>query len=97
MATFVILSRHTHQGVEKVKASPDRLEATKKAFHAKGAEVKGFYLLMGEYDFVLIVEAPSDEVMAQLVLDAESKGNIRTETHRAFSEAEFRKIAAGIS
>jgi hypothetical protein len=33
-----------------VKASPERLEAVKKAFHTKGAEVKAFYNLMGEYD-----------------------------------------------
>lgn len=27
MATFVVLARYTHQGVEHVKASPERLEA----------------------------------------------------------------------
>ncbi len=52
---------------------------------------------MGEYDSLLIVEAPSDEVMAQLALGVESKGNVRTETDRAFSEAEFRKIVAAMS
>ncbi len=97
MATFVVLVRYTHQGVEHIKGSPDRLEAVKKAFHAKGAEVKGFYILMGEYDSVLIVEAPSDELMAQLTLALESKGNVRTETHRAFSEAEFKKIVSSMS
>jgi uncharacterized protein with GYD domain len=97
MATFMVLARYTHQGVEHVKASPERLEAVKKAFHTKGAEVKAFYNLMGEYDSLLIVEAPSDEIMAQLALGVESKGNVRTETHRAFSEAEFRKIVAGMS
>jgi uncharacterized protein with GYD domain len=96
MATFVVLCRYTHQGVEHVKASPDRLQAVKKGFHTKGAEVKGFYNLMGEFDGILIVEAPSDEVMAQLALGVESKGNVRTETLRAFSEDEFRKIIAGV-
>jgi uncharacterized protein with GYD domain len=51
---------------------------------------------MGEFDGLLIVEAPSDEVMAQLALGVESKGNVRTETLRAFSEDEFRKIIAGV-
>lgn len=97
MATFVVLSRYTHQGVEHIKASPDRVEAGRKAFHSKGAELKSFYLLMGQYDSLAIVEAPSAEVMVQVVLELESKGNVRTETHRAFSEAEFRKIVAGIS
>src|ERR1700674_4551340 len=97
MATFVVLARYTHQGVEHVKASPDRLEAVWKAFHTKGAEVKALFNLMGEYDSILIVEAPSDEIMAQLALGVESKGNVRTETLRAFSEAEFRKIIAAVS
>jgi uncharacterized protein with GYD domain len=97
MATYVVLVRYTHQGVEHVKASPERLEAVKKGFHRKGAEVRSFYCLMGEYDSVLIVEAPSDELMAQLALGVESKGNVRTETLRAFTEDEFRKIVAGIS
>jgi len=97
MGTFVVLARYTHQGVEHVKSSPERLDAVKKAFHTECAEVKAFYNLMGEYDALLIVEAPSDEIMAQLALGVESKGNVRTETLRAFSEAEFRKIVAGMS
>jgi uncharacterized protein with GYD domain len=96
MATFVVLCRYTHQGVEHVKASPDRLDAVKKGFHSKGAEVKGFYNLMGEFDGLLIVEAPSAELMAQLALGVESKGNVRTETFRAFNEDEFRKIVASV-
>jgi len=36
------------------------------------------------------VEASSDKIAAQLALGVESKGNVRTETHRAFSEADFR-------
>ena len=79
-----------------MKASPVRLEAVKKGFHSKGAEVKAFYNLMGEFDSLLIVEAPSAELMAQLALGVESKGNVRTETLRAFSEDEFRKIVAGL-
>ncbi len=97
MPTFVVLTRYTHQGVEHVKASPTRLEAVKQGFHSKGAEVKAFYNLMGEFDGLLIVEAPSDELMAQLALGVESKGNVRTETLRAFTEAEFRKIVGAIS
>lgn len=96
MATYVVLSRYTHQGVEHVKASPDRVDAVKSAFHQKGAEVKAFYGLMGEFDTLLIVEAPSDQLMARLALELESKGNVRTETIRAFKEDEFRKIVAGI-
>jgi uncharacterized protein with GYD domain len=59
--------------------------------------VKACYTLMGEYDSLLIVEAPSDELIAQLALGLERKGNVRTETLRAFTEDQFHKIVAGVS
>lgn len=51
--------------------------------------------MLGEYDSIFVAEAPSDEVMAKLALLIAAQGNVRTETHRAFSEQEFRKILAG--
>jgi uncharacterized protein with GYD domain len=96
MATYIVLSRYTQQGIEKIKDSPARLDAAKKAFRAMGAEIKEFYLTMGRYDFVVVVEAPDDETVAKLALATGSLGNVRTETLRAFPEDEFRKIIAAL-
>jgi uncharacterized protein with GYD domain len=49
---------------------------------------------MGRYDAVVIAEAPNDETMAKLALGVGSQGAIHTETLRAFTEDEFRKIIA---
>jgi uncharacterized protein with GYD domain len=97
MPTYVVLNNWTDQGIRTIKESPRRLAATKKAIEAAGGKVLGFYLTMGKYDSVLIVEAPSDEVAATLALSAGSQGSIRTETLKAFSEAEYRRIIAKIS
>jgi uncharacterized protein with GYD domain len=98
MATYVMLFHLTHQGLEHIKGSPDRVAAAKKLFERHGARIKDFYSIMGsQYDTLAIVEAPGDEVMAQLALTVEAQGNVRSETHRAFSEEEFRKIVAAIS
>ncbi len=97
MPTYVVLNNWTDQGIRTIKESPRRLNATKKAIEAAGGKVLGFYLTMGKYDSVLIVEAPSDEVAAMLALSAGSQGSIRTETLKAFSEAEYRRIIAKIS
>ena len=43
-----------------------------------------------------IVEAPNDEVVARLALGNASGGNIRSETLRAFTEDEYRKIIAAL-
>ena len=97
MPTYVVLNNWTDQGIRTIKESPQRLNATKKAIEAAGGKMLGFYLTMGKYDSVLIVEAPSDEVAATLALSAGSQGNIRTETLKAFPEAEYRRIIAKIS
>jgi len=96
MATYIILVRYTQKGIENVKQSPTRLDAAKKAFKAMGAELKGFYLVAGRYDIVVVAEAPDAETIAKCALDLASKGNVTTETLRAFTENEYRKIIAAL-
>ena len=62
-----------------------------------GGELKEFYLTMGAYDLVSIIEAPDDETAAKIALTLGSAGNVRTITLRAFTEAEFGEIVGGIS
>jgi len=82
--------------MQSVKDSPARLEAAKQAAKALGGEIKAFYLVMGQYDFVVITEAPNDEAVARLLLAIGAQGNVRTETLRAFTEDEYRKIIASL-
>ncbi len=96
MATYITLIRWTEKGIEKVKESPKRLDAAKKAFQSMGAELKEFYLVMGRYDIIIISEAPNDETISKLALAIGSKGAIRTETFRAYTESEYRKIIADL-
>ena len=96
MSTYIVLLRYTQQGVQNIKESPTRLDAAKQAFQALGAEVKAFYLVMGQYDAVVVSEAPDDETMAKLALATGSLGNVRTETLRAFTEDEYRQIIAAL-
>jgi len=96
MASYVMLFHYTHQGVEHVKQSPDRVDALKEIFNKHGARIKDFYALLGQYDSLFIVEAPDDETVAKLSLYVAEQGNVRIETHRAFTEAEFRKLLSAI-
>ena len=92
MSTYIILVRWTTQGLQKIKESPSRLEAGKKAFEAAGIKLKAFYMVMGRYDQVSVAEAPDDATMAKALLSLTSQGNLQTETLRAFSEDEYKKI-----
>ena len=96
MPTYVSLIRWTQKGIESIKDSPSRLEMGKEAFKAMGAEIKQSYLVMGQYDLVIIGEAPDDETVAKLSLAMGARGSIRTETFRAFTEDEYRNIIAAL-
>ena len=96
MPTYIILGRWTQQGIEKIKEAPARLDAFKQLIKSAGGEVKAFYMVAGQYDFLTVTEAPSDDVVAKAVLARASKGAIRTETLRAFTEDEYRKIIASL-
>ena len=96
MPTYITLLRYTQTGVENVKQGPARLDAAKQAFQAMGAEIKGYYLVMGQYDAVVIGEAPNDETVAKLALSIAAGGAVRTETLRAFTEDEYRQIIAAL-
>jgi uncharacterized protein with GYD domain len=96
MPAYISLLNFTQQGIEKIKESPARLDKARQAFKAMGAELKAFYLVMGRYDAVVISEAPNDETVGKLVLMIGAQGNIRTETLRAFTEDEYRKMIAAL-
>ena len=70
MPHCVTLIRYTSQGVTKIKESPSRLDAARKAAEKEGGNVHQWYLTMGRYDAVLISEFPSDEACAKFTLSA---------------------------
>src|SRR3972149_11249097 len=96
MPTYVTLLRFTQKGAETIKEGPPSPDAAKGRFRAAGAELKAFYLTMGRYDAVAIIEAPNDETVAKLALATGAVGSVRTETLRAFPEEEYRKIVAAL-
>ena len=96
MPTYISLVNYTDQGIRNVKDSPKRLDAAKKLLKTLGGEVKDFYLAMGTYDLIIVVEAPNDEAMAKFALALASTGNVRTTTLKAFPEAEYRRIIAAL-
>ena len=92
MPTYLTLAKWTQKGIQNIKESPERLDAFKKLVEASGGKVKDFYLVMGKYDMALILEAPDDAAVAKTALATGSRGSVETETHRVFTEAEYRKI-----
>lgn len=97
METYIILGNFTEQGISKIKEAPARIDAGRQAVEAAGGKFIGWYLVMGQYDFIVITQAPDAKAAASLILAIGAQGNIRTETLRSLSEDEFREIVAGMS
>ena len=61
-----------------------------------GGEFKSVFLTLGDYDLVVIYEAPDDAVAARFNLQLGMQGNIRTRTMKAFPEAAYREIITSL-
>lgn len=96
MPTYISLVNYTAQGVANINESPDRLEAAKELAASMGGDFTDWYLTFGEYDAVAIAEFPDDETYAQFALRVNQLGNVTTTTLKAFTEAEYRDVIAGI-
>ena len=94
MATYVLLLNFTEQGIRNVKDTIKRAEAFKSIADKTGGKVKEVYWTLGQYDGVLIFEAPDEQTATALGLSLGSMGNVRTQTLRAFSAEEIGGILA---
>jgi len=92
MPTYVMLANWTDQGARQVKDSPKRVDAAKKALVEMGGEFKSLYMLMGDYDLLVVYEAPDDAVAARFMLVLGQTGAVRTRTMKAFPEMAYRAI-----
>jgi len=89
MPTYISLLKLTEQGIKNIKDAPLRVEQAIKAMEGGGGNFIGFYAVMGEYDYVVIAEAPSDEAMMTYLLALGSLGNVKTTTMKAFNKEQF--------
>jgi uncharacterized protein with GYD domain len=94
MPIYINLVSWTDQGIRNIKEAPQRIDAFKKTVQAAGGKLTGFYPTMGKYDIVTIIDAPNDEALANIILSTGSKGSVRTETLKAFTEDQFRTMVA---
>lgn len=96
MPTYIMLANWTDQGAQKVKESPRRVDTAKRALAEMGGEFKSFFMTMGDYDLVMVYEAPDDAVAARFTLVLGMLGTVRTRTLKAFPEAAYREIVASL-
>src|SRR5258708_5940139 len=94
MPTYITLVKWTQQGVQSIKDAPKRRTAGKEAAAAMGIKWHQAYMVMGQYDVVLLYEAPDDDTATKFALNLGMSGNFSTQTMRAYTEAEADALIA---
>jgi uncharacterized protein with GYD domain len=89
MPTYILLSSLTPQGVQTLKANPDRLREVNHDVEELGARVVHQWATLGEYDFVNVVEAPDSATIARVSVALGARGSTKIRTLTALTIDEF--------
>ncbi len=89
MPTFVMLSTLTPEGVQTLKNNPQRIREVNREIEQLGAKVQAQWAVLGEYDFVNVIEAPDEKTMMRVSLELGSRGTARYESLVAIPVDEF--------
>lgn len=92
MPLYVSLMKVTDQGIKDIKNAPQRVALASQGMEAVGGKLLAFYLVMGEYDYVAVSEAPDDETAVTFTLGLGAAGNVRTTTLKAFTKEQFAEM-----
>ena len=97
MPTYISLVQFTDKGIQAAKQTTQRVAEWAAKVQSRGVTIKQMYWTLGQYDQVCIFEAPDDQTAASVLLEADMRGYIRTQTMRAFTASEMEKILAKVA
>ncbi|MFP5451514.1 MAG: GYD domain-containing protein [Thermoleophilia bacterium] len=89
MGTYILLSTLSPHGVGTIKANPDRIKEVNSEIEQMGARVVSQWAVLGPYDFVNIVEAPDEKVIARVSVELAARGTLHIQTLTAIPVDEF--------
>jgi len=89
MPLFIMLSSLTDEGAATIKKNPERIKEVNKDVEALGGRVLQQYAVLGEYDFINVLEAPDMETLARISVELGSRGSVHIKTLAAIPVDEF--------
>ena len=89
MATFILLSTLTDEGAQTIREEPERIRAVNKELDRMGVHVISQWAVLGQYDFVNVVEAPDNLTIARVSAALASRGTVRIVTLPAIPIDDF--------
>lgn len=95
MPLFIVLGKLTDTAIAKMKEAKERDEKTAKIIQSAGGKLISHYYTFGRYDFVAIVELPSAEILAKVIIEIAKCGAVSTETMTALLPGQMYEMARG--
>ena len=92
MPKYLMLSTLSEQGLQTLRANPDRLREVNKDVEEIGAKVLHQWFLLGPHDFVNIVEAESSAVIAEVSISLGARGSVHTQSYEMLEDDDLMKI-----
>jgi uncharacterized protein with GYD domain len=89
MPKYVMLSTLGPGGWATVHDNPERIRQVREEVEAVGLKVLDQYALLGQWDFLNIIEAPDEQAMARAAVMLASRGTLKTMTLPAIPVEEF--------
>ena len=89
MARYIIISNLTDEGAMTLKKNPGRIKEVNTEFKNMGVNVIDQYAVLGNFDFISIVEAQDDNMVMKAVVEIASRGSIKTQTYKIIPITEF--------
>jgi uncharacterized protein with GYD domain len=89
MATFIMLTNLTPDGVKTLKDNPGRVQEVNKEVEQLGVKVVDQWATLGQYDFITVVDAPDEVTMAKVSIELGSRGTMTSQTLGAIPAADF--------
>jgi uncharacterized protein with GYD domain len=85
MALYVMMTNLTDEGRKTVKTNPQRIKEVNKEVEAMGVKILAQYVVLGQYDFINILEADSNKTIAKVATELGSRGTLQTNTLAAMT------------
>ena len=89
MPKYVMLSTLGPDGAATLRQNPERLKEVNAEVEAMGVKVLEQYALLGNYDFLNIIEAPDEKAIARVAMALGARGTVKTLTLTAIPVDEF--------
>ena len=89
MPIYLMLTNLTDEGRKTIREDPERIRAVNREVEAMGVKILAQYALIGPYDFVNILDAPSDKAIVKLSIELGARGTLQPMTMAALDMDQF--------